>query len=181
MTQLANSSSDLSISTESNPIYQTRVPMFTVTNQGRWRQYDGNLLNGNALPFDRITAISTRTNAQGVGFLRVDLTCNGVIYAIENRCSPNEEGLLPTRAHSLIQGLLGLNALNGTLANVPGLCVAAMGSKPSPDGFPGIFINVSDMSDGYARRVPSKLLDRDLSTGMFDQAVLMLKAQVRGF
>ena len=160
---------------------QVQTEIFTVSNQGKWRQYDGQVLTSPSLAFSQILALSLRTNHKNDTFLRLDLAAGSRAYSIENRCSPNDRGMLPTRSHSLMEALLGLNALNGTLCDCRGYFTASVGNRPGPSGNPGIFINVTDMTTGVPLRVPKKLLDRDLSTGEFYTSVEMLKEAIKPY
>ena len=182
MTNLAPpSATNLNFNPDDHPDLQVRSEVYTVNNMGKWRQYDGPILPSPSLLFTSVLALSIRTNTKNDQFLRLDLACQNRMFSIENRCGPNDKGLLPTRAHSLMEALLGLHAANGTLADCMGYFTACLGSRPGPAGSPGVFINVTDMTSGKPTRVPKKLLDRDLSTGEFHSAQQMLQAAIRSF
>lgn len=161
------------------PQLQIKQEVYTVTNQGKWRQYDGETLATPSIVFSQILSLSTRINHKDEEFLRLDLATGNKIWAIENRT--NYKGDLPTRSHSLMQSLLGLKASHGTLSACRGFFTAELGRKPGPSGMPGVFINVTDMTTGVPLGVPRKLLNRDLSTGDFYDAVEQLQAAIKSY
>ena len=181
MTQLSNQAPAelFNFDPKDYPDLQVKREVYTVTNQGKWRQYDDEILKTPCIAFSKILGLSLRTNNKNDEFLRLDLATGRRLWAIENRT--DFRGVLPTRSHSLMQALLGLNANHGTLSTCCGFFKAGLGTKPGSDGIPGVFINVTDMTTGIPQGVPRKLLDRNLSTGDFYTAVEMLKEAIKPY